>query len=206
LRLADLVAFTDARLGNLIRHWFQQHGFAPPGARRLREIIQRMIRDPGTAATVIAWSGRELRRYRGWLYLMRSLPCRDPRDEWRWDLDAPFQLPGAGVCLHARRATGVGLAVERLTVPVTVRWRRGGEVCRLPGRSHHHSLKKLFQEKHIPPWQRSRIPLVYADGCLAAVVGLWYCEPFCARPSEPGVEVLTRSADADSIVTQDWLW
>ena len=193
VRLADLVGLEEARLCNLIRYWFQQCGFAPPSARRLQEIIWRMIRDPGGSGTVMAWSGNELRRYRGWLYLMQALRFPNARDELSWDMRAPLKLPAIKGCLRANRTTGTGLALARIAAPLTVRWRRGGEVCRLPGRDHHHRLKKLFQEYHVPPWQRSRIPLLYSGDRLAAVVNYWYCEPFCARSGEPGVEFTVRS-------------
>ena len=199
LRLADVVALENARLRNLIRHWFQQCGFAAPSARRLEEIIRRMVQDLEGSATVMAWSGRELRRYDGWLYLMRALRFPDARDEWSWDMRAPLQLPVIDGCLHAQHATGAGLALARIAAQLTVRWRRGGESCRLPGRDHRHVLKKLFQENRIPPWQRSRIPLLYTDDCLAAVVGLWYCEPFCARAGEPSVEFTLRSVGDDAL-------
>jgi tRNA(Ile)-lysidine synthase len=57
-----------------------------------------------------------------------------------------------------------------------VRFRRGGERIRLPGRGHSHSLKKLLQERGVPPWLRERLPLVYegeGEGeRLVAVLGL----------------------------------
>jgi tRNA(Ile)-lysidine synthase len=79
-------------------------------------------------------------------------------------------------------------ALEGSTV-VSVRWRRGGERCRPVGRRHHHALKKLFQERGIPPWERGRIPLVYIGEELAAVADLWVCAPFGAGPAEPGYAI-----------------
>lgn len=54
--------------------------------------------------------------------------------------------------------------------PVLIRGRRGGERIRLPGREHHHSLKHALQDFAIPPWQRERLPLLFAaeDGELLA--------------------------------------
>ncbi len=70
---------------------------------------------------------------------------------------------------------------------ISVRWRKGGERCRPAGRGHHHSLKKMFQEQGIPPWERDRIPLIYIQDTLAMVPGFRVCEPFQAGPAEPGV-------------------
>jgi len=54
--------------------------------------------------------------------------------------------------------------------------RRGGEKLKLAGRVGHHCLKKLYQEAGVPPWERDIRPLIYLDGSLAAVAGLWIAE------------------------------
>jgi tRNA(Ile)-lysidine synthase len=60
--------------------------------------------------------------------------------------------------------------------PVSVDYRRGGEKLKLPGRQGHHSLKKLAQAAGLPPWERNIRPMIYIDGKLAAVAGLWVAE------------------------------
>jgi tRNA(Ile)-lysidine synthase len=48
--------------------------------------------------------------------------------------------------------------------------RVGGERIQLPGREHSHSLKHVLQAQGIPPWERARMPLLFAaDGELLAV-------------------------------------
>ena len=61
---------------------------------------------------------------------------------------------------------------------IKVCMRQGGEKIRLPGRSGHHTLKKLFQEADIPTWERETLPLIYLDGQLAAVSDLWVSADF----------------------------
>lgn len=192
LRVTDLTAFSEPRLRNLLRFWFRQCEFDVPSARRLDVLVAQMIRDPGCSRGVIHWPNMELRRYRAWLYLLR--PIQHPRTqlELPWSMTQPLPLPEIGARLHARTAVGQGLARERITAPVTVRWRRGGERCVLPGRAHHHRLKKLLQQRGVPPWQRSRIPLLYVGNRLAVVVGFWYCEPFVARAGESSVDLILR--------------
>ena len=51
-----------------------------------------------------------------------------------------------------------------------VRARRGGERLSQPGRANSHALKHVLQELGVPPWERERLPLVFAaDGELLAV-------------------------------------
>ena len=105
-------------------------------------------------------------------------------------MTGPLQLPAAGGTLRVTPGTGCGIrATAVCAAGVRVAWRQGGERCRPAGRGHRHTLKKLFQEQGIPPWERDRIPLIYIDDALAAVVGLWVCDPFQAGPAEPGLLV-----------------
>jgi len=38
----------------------------------------------------------------------------------------------------------------------------------------------------VPPWERSRLPLIYVNDELAAIGDRWVCEPFAARTHEAG--------------------
>ncbi|MDZ4152582.1 tRNA lysidine(34) synthetase TilS, partial [Methylicorpusculum sp.] len=72
-----------------------------------------------------------------------------------------------------------GISVDQwLAAKITVSFRRGGETISLPGRKGRHSLKNLFQEAAIPPWERPIIPLIYLDGQLAAVADRWVSDEF----------------------------
>ncbi len=55
------------------------------------------------------------------------------------------------------------------TTAFVVRARQGGERITLPGRDHSHSLKHVLQTLAVPPWERERLPLLFAeDGQLLA--------------------------------------
>ncbi|WP_340123251.1 tRNA lysidine(34) synthetase TilS [Methylobacter svalbardensis] len=76
---------------------------------------------------------------------------------------------------------------------VEIRFRRGGEKVCLPGRQGHHSLKNLFQEAGIPPWERDRIPLIYLDDRLAAVADKWISAEFYHEETNGCVSLLLQS-------------
>jgi tRNA(Ile)-lysidine synthase len=69
---------------------------------------------------------------------------------------------------------------------ISVRFRQGREVCRLPGRDCRHDLKKLLQTWHVPTWLRDRIPLVYVGNKLVAVVGFFLDSDFVAGEGQAG--------------------
>lgn len=50
-----------------------------------------------------------------------------------------------------------------------LRWRQGGEVLVLPGRGRR-DLKRLLQERALPPWERERLIVVMAgERCLGVL-------------------------------------
>jgi len=154
---------------------------------RIENDVLASRRDSGPC---VRWGGHEFRRYRDELYLLQQAAAPGPAPELYWQLTGPLRLPGAGGTLRATPVTGCGIRATAVGPGgLRVAWRQGGERCRPAGRGHRHALKKLFQEQGIPPWERDRVPLLYIGGELAAVAGLWVCEPFQAGPDEPGLRV-----------------
>ena len=84
----------------------------------------------------------------------------------------------SGIELQAEHEYVQGLKPDLLDKAMKVAFRQGGEKIRPAGRKNTHSLKKLMQEAGIPPWQRSRIPLLYLDEELICVYGYWIAEGY----------------------------
>jgi tRNA(Ile)-lysidine synthase len=190
LQLPAVTALPAARQRNAVRYWLRQLTGTTPSTAVLARILHDIPASRADACPGVRWDRHELRRYRDTLYLLRQLPPPDPDVELTWSLAAPLVLPRKGGTLRAHAVTGAGM--RRAALPahgVRVGWRRGGERCVPVGRGQHHALKKLFQEYGVPPWIRTRIPLVFAGDRLAAVPGLWVCEPFAAGPGEAGVQI-----------------
>ena len=55
------------------------------------------------------------------------------------------------------------------------------------GRRERHTLKNLFQEARIPPWQRDRLPFVFLDDELVYVPGIGLAETYQAAGDEEGL-------------------
>lgn len=189
LSVALLGELSAARQRNLLRYWIARRGFRLPDSRRLQQICDQVLPAAVDAAPLVNWGGAELRRYRDTLTLMAPLPAV-PQGGLPWRLERPLALPAGLGLLHGHEAPGEGLALARLAGrSLEVRFRRGGERCRPAGRHERHTLKNLWQERGIPPWQRERMPLLFVDGELAQVADLWCCEPFAAQPGEPGIVI-----------------
>lgn len=194
LRIATLASLSPARRSNLVRYWLRVRDVRVPTEAVLRQILGQCEQMPRTRHACIRWPEGEVRRYRDVL-TVTARGTVSPDWTATWDPASPLLIPGTGKRLRAQVATGTGLAQTwARDVPWHVQWRRGGERCLLPGRSHHHKLKKLLQEAGVPPWERERLPLIYVDGKLAAIADRWVCQPFAARAGEPGLTLVLESA------------
>jgi tRNA(Ile)-lysidine synthase len=186
LALDVLAPETAADLARLLRRWLAEEAVtSPPQAQLLEFSRQLLLADRGSQPRLVA-GPFSLRRYRQHVHLCREQSA--PAD----GAIAPGEtvtLPGLGELRLAPSERG-------LRAPPAGRWelrfRAGGERCRPAGREHSQSLKKLLQECGVPPWQRGRLPLLYAGGELAAVADLWICEGHQAAAGEPAFSVCWR--------------
>jgi tRNA(Ile)-lysidine synthase len=188
LSLAALETLSPARQANVVRYWIRRSTGRMPPEQALKDILTQLRRCPRSRHALIRWPAAALERYRDQLRLVPLTALPGPEWETEWDPQLPLAIPGTGWYLRARAAVGAGLASDRLAGrQLRVRLRRGGEVCRLPGRTHHHKVKKLLQDAGVSPWERARLPLLYVDDALAAIGDRFVCEPFAARSGEAGM-------------------
>ncbi len=176
-----------------VRHWLEHSGAGVPDTVHLQRIVDEMVRGREDATPLVHWSNRDgdevrVRRFRGSLYLEIGGDNKmDSPYSVEWDLCSPLRLPGMGMQLVAREVAGRGINRELVDGrTITIRSRRGGERCRLPGAKQSRTLKNLLREDSVPPWKRGMIPLIFIDDELAQVVGHFICDPFLAKDGESG--------------------
>lgn len=158
------LALPDALRDPVLRLWLRALGLDEPAHFHVLE-LERQVHDAAPdRMPCVRWGDTELRRYHEHLHAMRTLPPVPPDWSSPWD-GAALVLPGGGT-LALEGQTG---AVIKLPLPLRVSYRRGGERLQLAGNAHTRQLRSLLQEAGIPPWLRSRIPLIYAGGALIAV-------------------------------------
>ncbi|HQU15127.1 MAG: tRNA lysidine(34) synthetase TilS [Chromatiales bacterium 21-64-14] len=201
LRVSRLRALAPARRRNALRAWFRTLGLPAPSTAHLERCLTEALDAGPDRNPRVHWPGAEVRRYRDRLYAMAPLPVFSAACRQDWDLDTAVELPGALGTLRAVPCTGGGLRLADCHgQAATVGFRAGGEGCRPAPGAPTRALKKLFQERGVPPWARSRIPLVYLDGVLAAVADWWVCAPFQADAGEAGRAVSwTRGPGAGGV-------
>jgi tRNA(Ile)-lysidine synthase len=153
--LAALAAEGQDLLVASLRFWLRSKQVDLPSTRRLESFIQQLDA-AASRSPQMCWGGYQLRRYRQRLYLLpRELPEALPED-WSvdWCLAQSLSLPGERGVL---RVIGSGALEGRW---LKVRARQAGDRIRLPGKQGSRSLKNLFQEAGVPPWQRVGTPVL----------------------------------------------
>lgn len=159
----------------LLRHWLQQLNLPLPSAKKLQHILSDVLAARADAMPCVQWTGAEVRRYRDDLYALKPLSPHDPKQVIVWDdRQAPLYVPSLQWTLSVAEwdylAAVLASQPERL---LTVRFRQGGEVIQRRQRPNV-SLKQLLQEAGIPPWQRSRWPLLYWGEQLVVIPHVFY--------------------------------
>ena len=166
LSCAGLNVLSIKRRDNLLRVWLAEQGL-PAGAKVLMSIGQ-MIEAVDDSSPELKLASVKLRRYRGRLYLTAEQNDID----WQGRLlpDEGLHLP-QGSLLVVKKLNGL-----RSLAGVTLRNRCDGDRCSPVGRGGSTSLKKLFQENAVPPWQRKSWPVCVLGDEIVAVPGICVCE------------------------------
>jgi tRNA(Ile)-lysidine synthase len=193
LDVGKLLELGAERRANAVREWLRRAGLPLPGAAQLRLLDQEVIGARPDRIPCLRWPGAEVRRYRARLYAMAPPGERDPRAAVRWRLSDPLPLRH-GILVAERGAPGDLRADACAGGEVEIRFRKGGERLKPAGSAHTRDLRTLFQERGVPPWARNRIPLLYIDGKLAVVPGLWVDSGFSAGASSAAWRINWKEA------------
>jgi tRNA(Ile)-lysidine synthase len=186
----------DARALNLLRQLFDAQHLAMPPRARLEEALRQCREAARDAGVTVEFGDHVLRCHRGMVELMAQ-SAKVPAD-WQcaWDGRQALTLPGGLGRLIAREVIGEGIAVRHFQAQsATVRGRSGGETLQLADNRPRRTLKNLFQEHAIPPWERRQMPMIYFDDRLAWVPGIGVAIEFRAQSGEAGLQPEWQEAE-----------
>ena len=201
LPIPKLITISPARYRNLIRYFIELKGLAFPSSTVLQGIIDEVCLAKQDGVPMLAYADVEIRRYQDKLYFMRPLPEHDANQIIKWTNTADLKINDQ-ITLSWQPTQEQGLKEDLITAGLTIRFRQGGEQIQLPNQSHHKSLKHLFQQWQVPPWQRDRIPLLFSDDNLVGVVGYAIAKDARVDVNEQGyTPILVTIPSADGMVT-----
>ncbi len=178
-------ALADERA--LLREALASGGLRAPSERKLMEMLRQISGARHDSRVAIAHDGALLRMYRG----TPVLDTRVPAGEFKprvWNGERSLSFSALGGTLHFLRRHGEGIDASRLAEKVvTIRLRGGGERLQLDPRRRHRTLKNLFQEAGIAPWERTRLPLLFCGADLVWAAGLGVQAAYAANAGRRGI-------------------
>jgi tRNA(Ile)-lysidine synthase len=200
LTISSLLKLSAMRRSNLLRYWLKQLHFSLPSQKQLQQ-IEVLLKSRMDASPQISWGSVKLRRYRDYMY---ALNAAENEKIFKvgfivWNLDQIVILPTLDQ-LKSKQVLGAGLNYSLLKDrQVDVTFRQGGERFYATNHQGSHPLKKLFQEWGVPPWQRNKVPLIYYQEELIAVVGYGIDPRFAAKQNELGfvIELIPKFSNSE---------
>lgn len=188
LRVSQLLKSSPEVAAARLRAWLSVQGCRAPDSAALVEFLRQLREALVDSSPRLDCGSYALQRYRDAVYLEPEHVAPPSGGHFYLAPGEIFDVPGIGTLSAQQRSTDALrlLSGERFTV----RWRQGGERCRLPGRAGSRSLKALMQEWGVPPWWRDRVPLLYWEDEMLAVGDLARCESARWRALAPEGEQL----------------
>lgn len=187
LLVSGMMTLTLAEQKNLLRWWIRRRGYLEPSMSGWQQAIRDLLGAGDDRAPELRGEGFCLRRFQGKLYLVPDSP--------ELNSQPVMVTPGRPV-----RWNSWLLQLEQMNMSATplpqirVSTRKGGERVRLYPGGPGKSLKNWLQEHKVPPWERSRIPLVFAESgggdTLLAIGDLWCCDQYSGSAPAAGWRLL----------------
>jgi tRNA(Ile)-lysidine synthase len=182
-RAARHFAGTELDAQRLLRAYLKERGLRAPSEAKLVEMLKQL----GSASPEIKHDGVVFRRYREKIFLEKEKP-RKPFKPRTWNGETRLALPALGGELRFKRVRGSGIAPDLIKGKrLQVRLRSGGERLKPDARRPRRTLKNLFQEAGVPPWERERMPLLFCGEDLVWAPGLGVDEKFLSAGRAPGI-------------------
>ena len=164
--LLALNASDPAAANNLLRYWLKVAGLAMPSYERLQAWWLDLQQARSDAKLEWLHDECSIRLWRGQLQIVAS--AKPEEGEWTF-LSVPTGSAQGGL-------PAAWITKSKKAGAVEFRERSGAERLQVSASGPRKTLKNLYQENAVPPWQR-QAPLLYIDGELIAVAGVGVSYP-----------------------------
>lgn len=198
LSISRLQQHNNARQQLIIRQWFQCLGLKMPAQAVVKRIQTEVLAARSDAAPLLSTQQHCLRRYQDKLYCLNIVESTLVTGSWPNEQQS-IAITEQRMIAWVSSSRGISKDLWQ-RARVEIRKRQGGEKIRLSYRQGRHSLKKLFQEVGIPPWERELIPLIYLDGQLAAVGDYWISSEFYCEKETASIAFSVQSITDSSLL------
>jgi tRNA(Ile)-lysidine synthase len=184
-RAARHFAGAELDAHRLLRAYLKGKGLRAPSEAKLLEMLKQL--GGGGSRISVLHDGVDLRVFRGELKVLKT-GKRKVFKSLTWNGASRLALPALDGELRFRLARGRGIDRALLKKnSFQIRLRSGGERLRTDARRPSRTLKNLFQEAGVPPWERARLPLIFCGKDLVWAPGLGVDAKFVSAGRGPGI-------------------
>ncbi|MDO4430969.1 MAG: tRNA lysidine(34) synthetase TilS [Lonepinella koalarum] len=181
--LTDFATYNENKQNALLRMWLTELQQTMPSQVQLQEIRNKVIFAKIDSNPQFQLNNKIIRRYQQRLYLTEKFA--DVKNFYQEiqlgkTLDLPDNLGTFELSKTVNFLTAlwtIGKQTYQTDLPLTtqkihIKFGYSNPV-RLLGDTHHRDIKKVWQNLAVPPWQRSRIPLIFYGEKLKSAVGFF---------------------------------
>lgn len=174
ISITHLSTLSDVRVNNVLRYWLRKNNVAIPSYKQFSQLVKQLLGAKQDANITVVLGKHQIKRYQSHAYITPT------HDDVLSSLivDNQFSsivLPaGFGEISFNNESSQIRVKAPTTNQRVTIEFGLNGSIKGWPTeREKRRTLKKLWQEYQVVPWQRSQIPCLCYDGILVAVLGYW---------------------------------
>ena len=134
----------------------------------LANLLSLLLTDNNDYPKCILKNNKSIVRYNNFLYIVDKQPT-DKNLEKVWDLKKDISFGNYKISVKQIKDIGVYDELYKKG-PITLKLFKGNEKIKL-NRNNHQDLKKIFQDKSVPLWERERFILLFSDNELLVAYG-----------------------------------
>ncbi|ADP67086.1 tRNA lysidine(34) synthetase TilS [Buchnera aphidicola] len=155
----------------LIRYWILLKKIKMPSYKNIQCIYRQMIFSRIDSNPKIILGKHEVRRYKQSLHFIKTQPSLKNTLLFWHKNNIKLTLPN-NLGYLIKNNNGTVLPGPKENELINIRFQYEGYVLIL-GRSKKRKIKKIWQEKNIPPWLRNQIPLLFYNNYFISAIGVF---------------------------------
>jgi len=159
LKIKKFLSYADYLHSTFLRHWISKEVSYDLSKNEVYSLLSIIKGKNNDYPTYILKNGLSIIRYNDYLYIVKNV-LDEVISNKMWDLRNDVSFGSYQIKLNKLKEVGV---YDNLSskAPITLKKISGNEKIML-NKTHHQELKKIFQNKSIPIWERDKFILFYS--------------------------------------------
>jgi len=179
-----LKKLSEYDIGNVIRYWLNEHQVLMPSTKVLGQIISQIKKIDLESRTNIKVDGMSIRSYNNSLFLINNSENLFKPVLWK---NYNKVILSNNKEVLTGKIVGEGFLLDTSKKIHIDKPRNMNLKIKIKANQPARSLKYIFQENKIPPWERENYPCLYVEDKLIAVIGLADSVEYAANKKQTGV-------------------